>query len=156
MLKVHINTCTVWRVMNYSVCVGICACASIENKGWMIFLYLASTVGDIGHNLTGNVLLIHPQRPHSWTLHQWVLRYNSRPKLIRPVNLINPMLVSQRQQHLIIQIVRINAHTNIPTVSSIPTLYNNVLAWCYVETYNTLMVVQNINVTEIHFEVCDW
>lgn len=88
--------------MDNGVGVGVGAGAAVEDEGGVVLLGLVGAVGDVGEDLAGDVLLCNPQRPHARVLHQRVFTNINRPLLIRPIHLINSMLIRQHQQHLII------------------------------------------------------
>lgn len=141
--------------MDHCVCVGVGSCASVENHGRVVLFCLVSAVGHVGSELAGDETLVDPEGTDSGALHERVLGHHDRPDLVAPINFVNPVVIGQGQQYLIVQIVRIHSQLMVPTAGSVPAFNDNVLAGSQVKTDHTCMVVKNVNIPQVYLEIGD-
>ena len=141
--------------MDHCVCVGVSSCASVENHSRVVLFGLVGTVCDIGSELTGNETLVDPEGTDSGTLHQGILGHHDRSNLVGPVDFVDPMVIGQSQQNLIVQIVRVHSQLMVPAAGSVPSFNDNVLAWSQIKANHTSMVIQNVNISQVNLKIRD-
>lgn len=153
MVDVEINCSSERRMSNDSIGILVGSCSSIEDESGMIFYCLIFCISDISSDLSGNILFTGPNRTYCRTLHYWVFSNHFWSKLIAPINLVNSMVIGQNQQKLIVQIVWINGHSMIATISSISPGNDDSLTWGDVKSSDSSVEVQNIHISQIYLEV---
>lgn len=142
-------------MMDHCVCVGVSSCASVENHSRVVLFGLVGAVGHVGSELTGDETLVDPEGTDSGALHQGILGHHDRSNLVAPVDFVDTMVIGQSQQNLIVQIVGVHSQLMVPTAGSVPAFNDNVLAWSQVKANHTSMVIQNVNIPQVNFEIRD-
>jgi hypothetical protein len=95
--NVHIDKGHERRMRNDRISIHVGSSSSIKNESWMIILSLVLDVSNVSSNLGNHILFSHPQRTHMGPLHYRVFSDYLWPDCVRPIHLINSVIVSQNQ-----------------------------------------------------------